>query len=87
MTNIMRSSVKSALISFLIMAGLPASALDLELPISAQLSLATSDALSSYRLPIGKWTEETGVPVKVYEGSIERQAGQLAGKRATPLQM
>lgn len=87
MTNTMRSSVKSALTAFLLLVGLPAAALDLELPISAQLSVATSDPLSSYRLPVGKWTEETGVPVKVYEGAIERQAWRLAGNSATTLQM
>lgn len=87
MTTIMHNIAKTLYSILFTALALPVAALDLELPVSARLSVETKDSASSYRLPTGKWTEDSGVPVRVYEGAVTRQAWRMAGNSATTLQM
>jgi outer membrane protein OmpA-like peptidoglycan-associated protein len=65
---------------------LPASALDLSLAFSAQLTTRVVTAPDSHALPVGPFTE-AGLPLLDLEGQVERQVFRFAGQSLTTLQL
>lgn len=82
MTHITR---RLASATFLLLAG-PAAALDLALPAGARLMGETVTDPGSYAVPTGPWTE-AGVPVRVVEGRVLRQAWRIDSGDLTTLQI
>ncbi|KMK65346.1 OmpA family protein [Puniceibacterium sp. IMCC21224] len=87
MTNTIRRRAKAALAALLIGGAGPAAALDLSLPSGARMTHEDTTDPGSYRLPIGNWTLETGLPVRRVEGRVTRQAWRIPGQSATTLQL
>lgn len=65
---------------------LPASALDLSLPFSAQLTTRVVTAPDSHALPVGPFSNGA-LPVLDLEGQVERQVFRFAGQSLTTLQL
>lgn len=67
-------------------AALPAIALDLSLPFSAQLTTRVVTAPDSHALPVGPFSNGA-LPVLDLEGQVERQVFRFAGQSLTTLQL
>lgn len=65
----------------------PLWAADLSLPQGARLTLEETSPLDSYRVPLGPWAEETGIPNARIEGRVDREAWRIDGGGATTLQL
>lgn len=61
----------------------PGSALDLALPLGARETVSRTTPSGSYDLPIGAWTQGSGVPVASLDGEIRRAAWRISGAGIT----
>ncbi|WP_439525044.1 OmpA family protein [Marivita sp.] len=61
----------------------PGAALDLALPVGARETVSRVVPSGSYDLPIGAWTEATGVPSASLEGEVRRKAWRISGAGLT----
>lgn len=61
-------------------------ALELELPFNSQLTTRVVTAPDSHALPVGAITPE-GLPQRILEGQVERQAFRIPGQALTTLQL
>jgi OOP family OmpA-OmpF porin len=84
MTSITRK--RADLLTLCLAAGcmaIPAAALELALPMGARETVSRVTPMGSYDLPIGAWTEATGVPVASLEGEVRRTAWRISGAGIT----
>ncbi|GIT92710.1 membrane protein [Jannaschia pagri] len=63
----------------------PTQAMDLAMPLPAEVTYAEALPLSSHRVAIGPWDQTT--PFETIEGSVTRQVWKLTAPEATPLQI
>lgn len=68
------------------LASTPATALELEFPVSATLGFEVQETHGSYALPVGSWSNGT-IPVSVQEGAVVQQAWRLSGTELTTMQI
>lgn len=85
MTSITRRRAKlfGVILGAGLCAAVPGLALDLALPIGARETVSRVTQAGSYDLPIGVWTEETGLPVASLEGEVRRKAWRISGAGIT----
>lgn len=70
--------VRSAGLGLALICGGPVWALDLALPGGARETASLLSEVGSYDLPIGAWTEDSGLPVASLEGQVVRKAWRLS---------
>ncbi len=79
-----RAAILAGLMSLAV--GVPALALDLQLPANARLTVERDSTLDSFAAPVGVFAEG-GVPVRVIEGPVSRQAWRIDTGALTTLQV
>lgn len=85
MTNTTRR--RAELAALLCFAAAPAAALELSLPSGAERTVTTSSDAATYRLPVGPWKEDGGVPVHRIDGPVARSAWAIRGRDLSTLQI
>jgi OOP family OmpA-OmpF porin len=58
-------------------------ALDLALPAGARETVSRISPSGSYDLPIGAWSQDSGIPVARLEGEVQRKAWRISGAGIT----
>lgn len=62
-------------------------ATSLSLPAGASLQQEKSEAAGTYQMPIGPWSESTGIPAMTTSGHVTKQAWRLGGSGLSPYQI
>ncbi|WP_299786173.1 OmpA family protein [uncultured Marivita sp.] len=84
MTSITRR--RARFLGLCLASGLTASqalALDLALPVGARETVSRITPSGSYDLPIGAWSQDSGIPVASLEGEVQRKAWRISGAGIT----